>query len=142
MKSILLFFLSIFLSNICFGQTFNYSYDNSGNRVSRKLIISKSLIENNDSSITNNDRIIEPIDDKTILVYPNPTSEEVNIEISGYTDPINGSMFLIDQGGRMIMDRPINSTRNTYNLSRYSKGVYFLVIRIGTFQTKYTIIKN
>jgi hypothetical protein len=142
MKHFLILTAIFYLHSISYGQVVNYAYDNSGNRTSRTVTVSKSMLTKRDTSNINTDKIIEQIGEKSIVVYPNPVSEEVNVEITGYDENLDGSITLIDQGGRLIFQKPHLSSVNTFNLSRYSKGVYFMIIKIGANETKYTIIRN
>ena len=119
----------------------NYAYDNSGNRTSRTVTLSKSLRAERDTS-KYKEKITEQIAEQTIVVYPNPVKEEVNIEIKGVEENLEGSVYLFDQGGRLLITQSEISTRNTINLSRYPAGIYFIIIRVGNNKTKYTIIKD
>ena len=132
----------LYLHGVSYGQIVTYAYDNSGNRTSRTLTVSKGLSNEIDSSKINTEKITEQVGEQSIAVYPNPVKEDVTVEIAGYEETLDGLITLIDQGGRLIINQPQISTRNTINLSRYSKGVYFMIIKIGTKQTKYTIIRN
>lgn len=141
MKHILLFFVVFYLSVISYGQIVNYAYDNSGNRTSRTVTLSKSILTDRDSS-KSQEKITEQIEDQSIIVYPNPVREEINVEISGYDESRESSITVIDQGGRILINQVQVSNRNTLNLSRYPTGVYFMIIRLGNNKTKYTIIKE
>ncbi len=142
MKHLLILMAVLYLHGVSYGQIVTYAYDNSGNRTSRTLTVSKGLSNEIDSSKINTEKITEQVGEQSIAVYPNPVKEDVTVEIAGYEETLDGSITLIDQGGRLIINQPQISTRNTINLSRYSKGVYFMIIKIGTKQTKYTIIRN
>jgi hypothetical protein len=144
MKNFILLLLLVQLSVLCYGQTtiVTYAYDDSGNRTSRTLTVSKSLLIPKDSILVDTVKINEQLGEKSITVYPNPVREEVNVEINGYDENVKGSIILIDQSGRTLINQPYISSRNTYNLTRYAKGIYFMVIRIGTSKTQYTIIRN
>ena len=142
MRHLLILLLLIPFGIKCRAQIVNYAYDASGNRTSRTVTFSKSLLEKSDSSQYEKQEIIEQLGERSITVYPNPVSEEVNVEISGYDENMVGSITIFDQSGRLIISQPQISIRNSFNMSRYSKGIYFMVIRIGENQTKYTIIRN
>ena len=142
MKHFLILMVVFYLHAISYGQIVTYAYDNSGNRTSRTVTVSKGLLSESDSSKINTEKITEQVGEQSIVVYPNPVREEVNVELTGFDESLDGSITLIDQGGRLIINQPQISTRNTINLSRYSKGIYFMIIKIGTNQTKYTIIRN
>jgi len=141
MKHYLIFIALFSLPVISNGQIVNYAYDNSGNRTSRTITLSKSLMAAPDTS-KYDEKITEQIDEQTIIVYPNPVKEEVNIEITGIDENLEGSVCLFDQGGRLLITQSQISTRNTFNLSRYPTGIYFIIIRLGNNKTKYTIIKD
>lgn len=142
MKPTLVFLFTFYIHSISYSQIVNYAYDNSGNRTSRTLTMSKSLLNEKDTSNINTEKITEQVGEQSIVVYPNPVREEVNVELSGYDENLDGSITIFDQGGRLIINQQQISTRNTFNLSRYSKGIYFMIIKIGAKQTKYTIIRN
>ena len=143
MKHFLILMVVLYLHGVSYGQRIiTYAYDNSGNRTSRTLTVSKGLSNEIDSSKINTEKITEQVGEQSIVVYPNPVREELNVELTGYDENLDGSLTIIDQGGRLIINQPHLSTVNTLNLSRYSKGIYFMIIRIGTNQTKYTIIRN
>ena len=141
MKHPLIFLVVFYLHVISYGQIVNYAYDNSGNRTSRTVTLSKSLRAERDTS-KYKEKITEQIAEQTIVVYPNPVKEEVNIEIKGVEENLEGSVYLFDQGGRLLITQSEISTRNTINLSRYPAGIYFIIIRVGNNKTKYTIIKD
>lgn len=131
-----------YLHTISYGQIVTYAYDNSGNRTSRTITSSKGMQSQSDSSKINTEKITEQVGEQSIVVYPNPVREEVNVELTGYDENLDGSITIIDQSGRLIIQQPHLSSVNTFNLSRYSKGIYFMIIKIGANQTKYTIIRN
>lgn len=142
MKPSIILVIVVFMHTAGYSQIVNYVYDNSGNRTSRTVILSKSLLNERDTSTIITEKITELLGEQSIVVYPNPVREEVNVELTGYEDNLDGSIILYDQVGRLIINQPQISTRNTFNLSQYLKGIYFMIIKIGTIQTKYTIIKN
>ena len=100
------------------------------------------MLSESDSSKINTEKITEQVGEQSIVVYPNPVREEVNVEIDGYDENLVGSITIFDQSGRLIVSQPQILIRNTFNMSRYSNGIYFIVIKIGENQTKYTIIRN
>jgi hypothetical protein len=142
MKHTLLILAILCLHTISFSQIVTYAYDNSGNRTSSTVTVSKGLLTESDSSTINTEKITEQVGEQAIVVYPNPVREEVNVEITGYDENLDGSITLFDQGGRLIIQQAHLSSVNSFNLSRYAKGIYFMIIKIGTNQTKYTIIRN
>jgi hypothetical protein len=141
MKRYLVFMLVFYLSVVSYGQIVNYVYDDSGNRTSRTVTLSKSLKTENDS-LKSQDKITEQIEEQVITIYPNPFQEEVNIDITGMEENSVANITMYDHGGRLLLKRSNVSTRTNLNLSQYAKGVYFMIIRLGNNTTKWTIIKD
>ena len=80
---------------------------------------------------------IEKID---IKVYPNPTSDIINIESS---DIINANILLIDNIGKVVLEESINSNNKSIYIKGLSEGRYNLIIENGNYKaTKYIQIFN
>jgi hypothetical protein len=101
MKYTLLILVALFLNTLCYSQIVTYAYDNSGNRTSRTLTVSKGLLSESDSSKINTEKITEQVGEQSIVVYPNPVREEVNVELTGYDENLDGSITIIDQAGNI-----------------------------------------
>ena len=72
-----------------------------------------------------------------IKVYPNPTSEELNITI---TNKFIGSTYkILDPIGKKVLDGKINNTNTTIDVSTLSKGYYLLQIGDGTVSYKFIV---
>jgi len=77
----------------------------------------------------------EPIPmESHIIIYPNPTQDYVKIESEFTIDDID----LYDAYGRFIL----NSTNGSIDLSKLTKGVYFLHINVNGENITKEIIKN
>jgi carboxypeptidase T len=66
-------------------------------------------------------------DEKLVSVYPNPTSEKVNIN---YLLTENGSLEITDSFGRIIYVQTLNATQQSakINISDFPAGTYFVSI--------------
>lgn len=134
----------VLLSFLCmpfFGQTQKFWYDASGNRTSRKTIGLKSesgIIDDKNTPGKFSDQVGE----KEILIYPNPVRSHLTIEINGYEEGINAGFYVIDQGGRQIINQNRATQSTTLDLSEFPPGVYFLLIKVGNERSKWTIIKE
>jgi len=72
-----------------------------------------------------------------IKVYPNPTSEELNITI---TYKFIGSTYkILDPIGKKVLDGKINNTNTTIDVSTLSKGYYLLQIGDGNVSHKFIV---
>jgi len=80
------------------------------------------------------------LEENKISVYPNPTSEYINIEVN--TQPIK-NIQLFDISGKMVLNLPNISNRNylKINISDLNKGLYTIVINNETGMNKKIIIE-
>jgi hypothetical protein len=95
--------------------------------------VSKSNIVNNGvnglSTIANN----------TVLVYPNPTSKDVTLEIT--SELLGKDYYLTDNTGRIILSGQFRALKETINLEQVATGVYFIKIDDNA-NLMYKIVKN
>lgn len=64
---------------------------------------------------------------KDIKVYPNPTTDEINIEWENFNQ--NGSYYtIIDMQGKFIDKKEIQTQKEKVNMSELATGSYFLKI--------------
>ena len=60
-----------------------------------------------------------------LTIYPNPTSDQITIDIKGYNGPVNVAVY--DLQGRLL-----ESTTNTIvSLKKHAKGIYVLKVSYG-----------
>jgi hypothetical protein len=64
----------------------------------------------------------------SILVYPNPTSEAITIELSGV---VHGLVYLYNTIGQMVASSNIDSDKVVISTSSLSAGIYYPVIEIN-----------
>jgi hypothetical protein len=151
-KPFLLVFLSVILSNITlYGQSyFEYSYDDSGNRIQRKVIIvaappeeaaavvpdtasakedALSFVSTQDSapSFKAEDTLTKTISTSLLIadVYPNPTYGMVNVVISEQ-GTFNGVLYNME--GKAVMQQIFNSGQNIIDISNVGDGQFILRI--------------
>ncbi len=75
---------------------------------------------------------------KFLKIYPNPTKNTIHLsfEVPNINDPL--SITLWDISGRLILQKTYQATKNfenTFDLSPYKKGLYFIKIENGTHKT-------
>ncbi|WP_274476536.1 T9SS type A sorting domain-containing protein, partial [Mangrovimonas aestuarii] len=81
-----------------------------------------------------------------IKVYPNPTYDVVNLQVTGAK--AGATVQLFDMKGTLLMNTTLSDvnengeTLNTFNLSQYPKGFYLLTVtQDGAQETKKIILK-
>ncbi len=68
----------------------------------------------------------------TANIYPNPTTEDLNIELTGNTDVEMEAQIFDMMGRKMTAQMPIQNGKANINMQDMPKGIYSLVITNGT----------
>ena len=79
-----------------------------------------------------------------VQVFPNPTKELLNLEVS-ITKPQDGDWYLLNQNGQQLQARSWKKTthfQEAINLTGYATGSYFLRVRVGDVWTVRKVIKE
>ena len=66
---------------------------------------------------------------ESILAYPNPTTDFLNIEILNASN--NNSLFLYDISGKKVFSAKLNSSMNNLDLRHLKSGIYSYQISNG-----------
>ena len=72
----------------------------------------------------------------SINIYPNPTNDQITIDIKGYSGPVNVEVY--DLQGRLL--ETTNST--TVSLKKYSKGIYVFRVSYGDRTEELRILRD
>ncbi|MBO4614048.1 MAG: T9SS type A sorting domain-containing protein [Bacteroidales bacterium] len=72
-------------------------------------------------------------------IYPNPTTDFLNIEIEEMTD---GTISIYSVNGSLVKEEKINGTHNTINVSTLRNGNYFFRISCGDKEINGNFAKN
>lgn len=67
----------------------------------------------------------------SLLIYPNPTSNLVTLELVAWTGLEDMEVAAIDVNGRTVLNRRATSTKLALDFSEQAAGVYILKIKIG-----------
>jgi len=74
------------------------------------------------------------------LIYPNPTNDEINIEIP--ENFISQRISLFDVYGRMVRSESISRKKYVVNLNNLPTGIYVVRIQGKNTNLNYTVLKN
>ncbi len=144
MKRILIIIVCFFLTKLMFAQiTVSYTYDNSGNRISRKVVILKNTT--NDKTYTDESKSseVEDIFGKgKITIYPNPTKELLNIRLKDIDIEKEIILQLYDTNGKLLKTNKTKDTKTTINLSNNAAGIYILKIISGNNKAEFSVVKK
>lgn len=124
--------------------SYGFTYDASGNRLTRAVILLKSATIPTDSISAK--EIKTPLDDQIGLqktrIYPNPTKGLLRIDLPELTEH-EAIIRLHDSNGRLIIQQTGVESNNELNLSAYPSGMYIMSIQIGKDNRKeWKIIKE
>lgn len=130
--------------------TFEYGYDNSGNRVYRHctIYLTKSRGDvaaksNEQTAMSAPEPITEQHGERTVTIFPNPTRGRITLKIvQGEGDEFFSYTVLSSMGQQVLSGNGRGNGEFGINLNSKPSGVYVLVLRIGTEQTSYKIVKN
>jgi hypothetical protein len=85
---------------------------------------------------------VETLAQTQIKIYPNPTTEKVTMEISGWETLQTGVFKLYSLTGQLLQEQPVHSLNTTISLAGLSKGSYILKVIINDYYEDWKIIKQ
>ena len=177
MKSLITFIL---LTNFVFAASsqnatlppsyFNYSYDSTGNRIKRELIVISNSPpapghhRGNDTTGniagTGNQGLSKVggtetnagnktggsyeafIGEKKVSIFPNPTKGELSIAISNFDKNCTGSITISDMSGKVLFRNSNISASNSLNISGFARGSYVLRVVVNGKNKEYVLVKE
>jgi hypothetical protein len=78
----------------------------------------------------------------SMLVYPNPTTESVVLNI-GTMSTENMHLSMFDLNGKLLHFQEVINSETIIDMKSYARGVYFLKVNIKTIELKsFKIVKN
>jgi len=83
---------------------------------------------------------IDELEGLSMSIYPNPSQGVFNYEMSEMNDEVN--IIVTDLSGKIVLDRILNSTVGTIDLSRFEDGVYILNIEHNDASTSVRLVKQ
>ena len=72
-----------------------------------------------------------------VKVYPNPTSEKLNVLLLGAD---KGEIQLINMNGQTVLNKKLNGQKTEIDISSHKKGMYLLRITSGQEMIKQKLI--
>lgn len=142
MKSVtFLFVLFISLSTYCQTKV-TFNYDKSGNRTSHITTSSQGLKSTSEAAHDSLESFSDQVGEHSVLIYPNPFTDEISIDIEGYNENEKAHISLYDLEGRQALTLNHVSSRNNLNLSHLMPGNYIIVVIFNNGISKCSVIKN
>lgn len=131
---------ALFISPI-FSQTntYQFTYDASGNRTKRVFLTLKSTEDLNIHPHQFNDDIVQYL---KFDLYPNPTQSQIVLHISPFDSEIKGNITIIGIDGRIIYNSKDLVEENFIDLGSFNDGEYILKLVFGEISRDFKIIKR
>ena len=107
-----------------------FGYDKNGNRIQRKLIVTDNN-ENQRTASTPDTSKTVVANEHVIGVFPNPTQNMLNVNITHIETNELIDLFLSDEGGRSILTLKNQASTSVVNMENYKTGVYYLQVKVG-----------
>ena len=133
---------TLFLTQVALAQNKVYfRYDGSGNRELRSITLpTKSATLS--SGVEIEPEVIESnLENMQILVYPNPTTGQLRIDIMNLSE-VEINLGIYDSRGRLLLSKKAKVADNVMDLSSYPSGLYILVIKATEDKREWKIIKE
>jgi len=121
--------------------TYIFSYDDSGNRTKREIVLTKSGTILQGTSSENEDLILDKIADHEIRIFPNPTKGVLKVEIPELPED-KSNLYVYNLQGSMLINKTVTKHIHNIDLHKYPSGMYILKIVLGTEVSEWKILKD
>jgi len=125
---------------------FEITYDNAGNRTTRKVleICSTPKGGSNSKGINQSDSTyyVDQLSSIRMQVYPNPTQGIVYIDMKGNSNFIQHTICIFDDHGRKLCESKSEGSATQIDLSSYAAGIYLVELSANDERTTWKIIKR
>ena len=112
-----------------------FSYDASGNRVQRKLIITNC----DEQRLKNNEPAAPAFHANA---FPNPPNDKVNIEMENIDGITTSAVSLYDLNGKEVYSLVTPDLKLQIDVSKLAEGTYLLKITRGKEYKTFNVLKN
>ena len=121
--------------------TYSFTYDASGNRLSRIIPLKSASIANKDTLGNKQKTFEDLIGNRPVKIYPNPTKGLIKVEIP-FTEEASATIKVFSIQGALVKDMMVTDVFTEINLSNQPAGMYILRIGIGELTSEWKIIKD
>jgi hypothetical protein len=146
--------LSGFSGTAIQAQTFKYTYqyDACGNRIKQLDAIEmaegimqpESGKEGNlkEAGAVDEEKYLESVDGINVLLFPNPTSTILNIQLENFDPETSGSVKIVNLDGRVVYTIEEIGGNNQLDVSTLPNGTYILQLQINAKLKTWKLIKH
>lgn len=116
-----------------------YSYDATGNRIKKEIVLSKEKMNESD---TDEQSYSDMLDKHDIQIYPNPTEGDLTINISNMNSSNQVSIMLYEVNGSLVKQQKVENGQTRMDIRDKVAGIYMMQINIDGKSTTWKIIKK
>ncbi len=121
--------------------TYEYTYDNAGNRTARHVVVLRSMQTSgsNDSTALQETAMLGEMQ---IGVMPNPTAGKLQIDITNLPENAEGGIIVWDLQSKEMLKQEGIYANNSIDLNGQPKGIYLMQIRVGNKKSEWKVVKE
>lgn len=121
------------------GEVVNYSYDACGNQIAREIVVPAQEYPDQQKKKDVPD-LFDKFAETNISFFPNPTEGILNVTFQA-SEKLDGNAEIVSASGSILQSQPVEESMQ-FDMTEYPKGIYFLVITIGSDSQTYKIFKK
>jgi hypothetical protein len=122
-----------------------YSYDAHGNRTQKNIIVQRAgqrLLNPNEAKENKPDETINLALEYGLSIFPNPTSNDVNLDIQKLKEEETVTIQIFDASGKVLEKLKNVKSKDKIAMSHLQAGTYYLMIEIdGVKRLSYKVQK-
>lgn len=81
--------------------------------------------------------------EKLFEIYPNPSSSQINVKLQGYAEGVEGELLIFSTDGKVLTQKQGTlKYLNTFDVSEWAQGVYFIRVSVGKLKSVQKFVKN
>ena len=81
--------------------------------------------------------------DNLFEIYPNPSSSLINVKVQSYAEGFDSELVVFSVDGKILINQKGSlKYLNTFDVSEWSNGIYFVRLRVGKLKSVQKFIKN
>lgn len=129
--------------------TIYYHHDASGNRDLRSITLPASSAqsvtdfqEELQTKSTEQEEFKDKLDEKEVLIYPNPVKSELTVKIPALDNDAFVSLSVYNQEGRLVYDDKRATSNSIIDFSEFPPGIYLLNISLLEKSIQWKIVKE
>lgn len=76
-------------------------------------------------------------------IYPNPASSLINVKVQTYAEGFDSELIIFSVDGKVLVNQKGSlKYLNTFDVSEWAKGIYFVRLKVGKLKSVQKFIKN